>query len=385
MKLTPAHNLNALTTGCKEGDIGGATPPLCTDEESSAAPLADLLERRFPLFRGCDDDRKSKSCSISSATESPMQPFPSAVCLQKVFSLKDAPAPYGRLARATRSDGVILESVLRDLERKRLAMDKIAMVSGIGLHKSGSFSLRLPALLLPGLYIIEKLIDLGLSPPTYFVYQATDSIIECNLIDRERAQACAIRMNSFLDRYITKFHPKARKHVRLAFALPNTETHRRSIKNLQRKVATLTETNKVIAKTLASLASSCARHSNNSESVHEYLAANLLYSGVNLHEWPLTEESATLPEVVICLGGVNERPFFDVLIELREARAVPLVTQLGAKSVYYPYLDDGDIDDQLNNFSVSKKMSPAIRADFEALQVVGATLLKLVSLLENLE
>ena len=83
MKLTPAHNLNALTTGCKEGDIGGATPPLCTNEESSGAPLADLLERRFSLFRGCDDDRKSKSCSIFSAADSRLKcnarPFESRV------------------------------------------------------------------------------------------------------------------------------------------------------------------------------------------------------------------------------------------------------------------------------------------------------------------
>lgn len=302
---------------------------------------------------------------------------PSANAIHGALRLKGTDLRIGSLRPARTPDSVHLEQIARSIAQKRMSTRQLLLTTGLGLQGGGRVPVRLPALLLPGLHVLEQLQALGLPSPTYRVYQATEFIADTNGIPLDEAQESAAKMEHYLQKYIERFHPQVASHVQLRFRQPLTP-------DIQDRIhATIDAIREQIAASIPvrdalHLLEQCEqKHSGAAGSSHCYAAANALYSGA-VEGYPFADDLPTDAEIVLPIGGHAEKPFFAVtsaLSDMNEKRVIPLLTHLGSRPTYYAYPAHGDplsLEDYDRALRGRLRDGP-LCADIAALQADGAT------------
>ena len=89
--------------------------------------------------------------------------------------------------------------------------------TGLGLSKCGQVPVRLPALIVPALQVMEKFKVSDLAVPQYLIYQATNFIAETNEIDQEVAMNASLQIKTYLKAYVAEFHPDLIPYVHFQF------------------------------------------------------------------------------------------------------------------------------------------------------------------------
>lgn len=137
--------------------------------------------------------------------------------IQGILRLKDNDPAVGPLRPARSSDATTVQSIALAIANGNLTSRQLLLTTGFGLSTNLRIPARLPALIIPGLQVMEKMIDADLPAPSYLLYQATDFIAETNDIDRDAARECAVSMGKYLRSYIATFHRRIADLVQIRF------------------------------------------------------------------------------------------------------------------------------------------------------------------------
>ncbi len=302
---------------------------------------------------------------------------PSANAIHGALRLKSIDPRIGSLRPARTPDSVHLEQIARSISQKQMSTRQLFLTTGLGLQGGGRVPVRLPALLLPGLHVLEQLQTLGLPPPTYRIYQATEFIATTNGIPLDEAEETALKMERYLQKYIERFHAHVASHVELRFHQLSTPDIQQRIHATIDAIRAQTATSAAVRDALQLLERCEQKHSGVSGNSHVYAAANALYSGA-VDGYPFADDLPTDARAILPIGGHAEKPFFaitSVLSNVNGKNVIPLLTHLGSRPTYYAYPAHSDplsIDDYGRAVRSPPQDGP-IRADIAALQADGAT------------
>ncbi len=307
---------------------------------------------------------------------SPMQSssnvFPTHNSVHRAIRLHDEPM-IGDIRPARSQDAVHVEKIARDIARQNMSTKHLVLTTGFGLNASSRIPLRLPALLLPGLRIMERLTALGLPTPEYRVYQATDFIAQTNGYPVDKARECASKMESYLRRYVKTFHGRIAGHVHFYFTQAYTEETREHLGSIIDVMRSRLARIDCIAEALSQLQECERRHSLQSNCYEQYAAANVLYSGA-VAQYPLGKQHPNNAEALLPIGGASEKPFFAItsaVADLSGKRVFPMLTQLGSRPTYYAYPGDPQSVEEYGMALRSSSKDP-IHRDLLALRDDGA-------------
>jgi hypothetical protein len=297
--------------------------------------------------------------------------------IQGAMRLKSDEKIDSPLRPARTSDGFTIQKIAREIAQNNISAQHIILTTGFGIHRSLQIPVRLPALLLPALRIMERFHEVGLPVPTYIAYQATEFISETNEFQLKETKKCAEQMEAYLRGYIDRFHTKIAANVILRFNEPYSEAIRTDIEETIGIIRECIGEHAHLREMLQKLQICEQKHSNGTNKFGNYAAANALYSGA-IGGYPFADDLPTNLKAILPIGGNAEKPFFaitPVLADRSGATVIPLLTPLGARPTYYPYPALGDptsIDDYKNMAKAPLKDGP-LRTDFAALHADGAT------------
>jgi hypothetical protein len=296
----------------------------------------------------------------------------SANRIQKILKASDGgPSICNMHPECSATGGPALQSIARTIVSGRSSCEHLLYLTGFGLPSEPRIPLRLPALMIPCLQVLEAQRRVGLPLSRYRVYQATQFIAETNDISMDQAEAVSETMETFLRRYVHLCHPALEDHVEFSFGHRLTDAIRKSIESVSEEIRMILE-DPACRGISNSLRCSEERHSRTNGHFHQYAAANVLYSNAVEHALsPHKSDISTL--CTLPVGSRAERPFF-ALTRMCAARTgatvVPLFTDIGERPTYYLSSDHGDPES--GEQSVSEDC--AIRKDFAALEADGASL-----------
>ena len=190
------------------------------------------------------------------------------------------------------------------------------------------FPLRIPAIAIPTMRVIERLAELGILGCTYRIYQARDYIIESQWLHRWRALATSEHMQDYLSNYLKRRFGELTQSIEYDFHLPIDPDERWKIEQFLR-ANDLPEMRKIVEYARSK--------SRNEESAYHYASANIL---CNLYAWEAHH---------ILMWWEKERPFFKLWQAYEELvrpdmKSIPIIQSTGHIPVYYPQRDETYID-----------------------------------------
>lgn len=297
--------------------------------------------------------------------------------VQKILRLRLAPKAIGPLSLADTGQATTLEQIARAISTAQKSIRDILLTTGLGISDRKGVPVRLPAVLVPALQILEQCKQKGIQPPSYLVYLATDFIAESNHIDHTVAQQIAGRMHTYLQLYVQTLHPAIAGNVRFEFSASYTDSVRAAVGALANELRERMAVDAGLKQLMSGLEANEARHSNTQGKAPEYAAANIIYNGAIAPVYPFADKAQTV-HTILPIGGPAEEPFFrlsalmNVTRQEAEAHVIPLITRLGSRPTYYPYPDKGDLM-SVADYAASSVQDGPIRADIAALKADGLT------------
>lgn len=304
---------------------------------------------------------------------------PSANDIQACLRLKRVNTEIGPLTLADGAQGPVVETLVRSIVQKSHSFANVLLTTGLGLSREDSVPVRIPAILIPGLQVMEQCKKRGLEMPHYLIYQASDFIAANNNIPEDQAQRVSDQICAYVQEYIQKLHPDlvSSVHVINQKRYKEVQTTIENLANEMRAGIEKTEALQGIGKKLKEYE---ARHSNATGSALSYAAANAVYHGAT-QEYPYADILRAPPAAVFPIGGLAEKPFFALTVatasgafgQVSQTPIIPMLTKLGSRPAYYAYPEHGDPTDAVNLAEkITKLRDGPLRADFAALQVDGA-------------
>ncbi len=303
---------------------------------------------------------------------------PSANLIQGTLRLQNCNPAIGSLRIARSSDSKTIQELCRGISKGERQTDDIVFTTGYGIHRSHTFPVRAPALMIPVLHVLEEMKRIGLHPPQYLVYQATDFIAETNQFDPEKTKTSSLLLEQYLRKYVEKYHKSIAEHVSFAFGCEYTDTIRASIQQIATNIGQRLSGAVEGDPSMAVLQSYEKKHSNESGAADIYAAANVFYSGADA-EYPFHSIVPKNTRLILPVGGHAERPFFALTSGVADKNetdraVIPFLTSLGARPTYYPAPDAGD---PMNIEEYAKRCTGMrdgpIRLDLQAMMADGAT------------
>lgn len=303
---------------------------------------------------------------------------PSSNDIQGLLRLKSVDKRIGPL-RPARAEDTEIQKISREISAGTISTRQLLLTSGFGIDTKLQIPVRLPALMIPGLQMMESMRKADLPIPTYLVYQATGFIAETNGISHEDSFTASQKMEVYLRKYVETFHPDIAEHVIFRFEQEYTSELRNSVNSTIEQIRGLMCEVLDVRNSVEELRASEAKHSNNSGHYESYAAANVLYSGA-VEMYPFDADMSHDTKVIIPIGGSPEIPFFTITShvsnKLGRRKIVPVLTPIAKRPTYYYYPDLGDavtVDRYQHNFVRDGN----IKADKAALEADGATTEKL--------
>ncbi len=297
----------------------------------------------------------------------------SANHIHNALRLNGVSSAIGPLRPARSNDSVTLQKTALEISRQVVSSRQLMFATGFGMHRSCIVPIRLPALLLPGLRAMKRLQDLGLSVPTYTVYQATDFIIETNQYSPEKARICSVLMSSYLQAYVNRFHPCVAEYVQLHFDCPYSPAIRQNISDVRTRFKAL----KGLPDAMMQLQKYEQNQSDSEDQYELYAAANAFYSCAD-SKYPFAAEAPNNHKIILPIGGQAEKPFFAItslVADQSQKTVIPMLTTLGSRPTYYPYPSSKDplsIKEYAEAIRSPLNDGP-LRVDIAAMDADGAT------------
>lgn len=261
--------------------------------------------------------------------------------------------------------GERFSTLCRDLIKSEGNFSSTNLHIWFGLPKNWKIPMRLPALLIPALEIIKKLLEQGIEPPRLIIYQATSVISEVNKIPKEEAITLASLMETRLYNFIQENFPELLSYINIQFwERENDQDTLEIIKGYSWQVSRMLWNNGS-----NSHFQECERrHSNWNNDYSLYVTANTFYNGgFNENPFPDTDEAQN----IIPIWGRSETKFFEVLLQTQTSfrDIFPLITQVGAFPTYYhnPRWDIGNTEELSNYLSWNIRFHPDIEKDLQIL------------------
>ncbi len=292
--------------------------------------------------------------------------------IQGILRLKDNNVAVGPLRPARSSDASTIQSIAVAIAESQLSTKQFLLTTGFGLDKNLAIPIRLPALIIPGLQLMERMADAKLPIPPYLLYQATAFIAETNDIDRDAAQECATSMRNYLQEYIETFHSRIAENVHIRFGCEYEERLRADVASITESIRQRIGENTDVSMAMQQLQTSEKKHSNGSGKHLAYAAANILYNGAS-GTYPFTDDLAENVHAILPIGGRAEKPFFMLTSDFADRDAkikvIPMLTPLGEKPTYYHYPELGDplTANQFQTALGNTSLNGPIRADLASM------------------
>lgn len=292
----------------------------------------------------------------------------------RLSNIEDTDVGPLRLVRG--KDGLVVQAMARMLAQN-MGYSPFLLTTGLGIHPSGDIPVRLPAMLLPTVRMLERLEQIHLSPPRCLIYSVPNFIADTNGFARGDARETAHRMMQYLQAYMRRFHEKVYRCMH--FTVVDAD-HEEGITAVHEDIRALVRSgvSDVVA-SLEQLRLSEQRHSpGHADAYAKYAAANAYYSGAG-STYPFVEHGDTERGTVLPVGGISERPFFSIashVAEMRGKQVVPLLfSKIASRPAYYPYHAFGDPLSAEGYQSALRRPLPDghINADLQALLADGAT------------
>jgi hypothetical protein len=299
--------------------------------------------------------------------------------VQNTLRLKGSHPDIGPLRPARSSDADVIQRLGKSIAEGNASPGDIQLTSGYGIHRSYDFPVRAPALMIPALKVLEEMQRIGLTPPRYLVYQATDFIAETNGLDPEKAKESAQKLEAYLRGYVEKFHASIAEHVSFAFGCDYPETVRQGIQGVTESIRAKALQVLEIEAAAKRIGSYEQRNSNATGEFDTYAAANAVYSGATA-DYPFADQTPSNVQTIIPIGGTPEKPFFTITSDFADAhnpprKVIPFLTPIGSRPTYYPAKNSGDpmsAEEFDEAMKIPHKDGP-IRIDINAMIADGAT------------
>lgn len=291
--------------------------------------------------------------------------------------LKGGSPVCGPLSTVRSEDGEKIQSIARRIQKGTLSPEDILITSGFGLGSDLEVPLRLPALAIPGLEVLERFRRLGLPIPKYLLYQATTFIAETNDLDRDKALEASKKMEEYLKRYIKRFHEALINNIIFKFGIElgeeGTGEANALIENIYDKEGSRSDIDLAMSK-IRMYGTNKGRDQADAE---KYAAVNMVFSGGSRNYYPFSTE-LTENGVIMPLGGRTEEPFFFLATELNrtDSRSViPLISPICTRPSYYlfPNLGDPRTIKEFGEISLSETVNRGIQNDILAMTRDGIT------------
>lgn len=236
---------------------------------------------------------------------------------------------------------------------------------GFWLAKNWESPIRLPAILIPALETMRTLLQNGIIPPTFVIYQATSIISQINNIGKENTLEWVNTMENTIYRFIKENFPDLIWYIDIYFwEKANDWNTFELIQNYSWHVSETLEKNGN-----NSHFQKCEqKHSNWNNNYNLYVTANTLYNW-GFDEYPF--ENIDNPQNIIPIWWRSETKFFETLLETQTSvrNIFPLITQVGAFPTYYknPKWDISTLQElwEYNSWNIS--LHPDIQKDLQIL------------------
>lgn len=296
----------------------------------------------------------------------------SANVCQQTFLLKED-SVAGPLRFVEGEDGKRLQKISRQISAEQTpdAKKYLAYTTGLGLSLRG-IPLRLPALIVPTLKVMKRMHEIGVHPPDYLIYQATDFIAETNAMDVDRARGVSTLMHRYLEKYVQVLHPELTEHVQFSFGNEAAISSQKidSIVSLIREK--MNQGGKFTA-LMEKFSFYREQNGHPKGSEFSYAAANALCNGAVEELYPFQEKIGYAPHIVP-IGGQREHPFFQVSKALNgeKGQIIPMLQRAGEMPTYYPYRGGDFIADETSSEVNVQQLPTAIRYDYQVLESDGA-------------
>ncbi|MBN2780127.1 MAG: hypothetical protein JXQ74_03600 [Alphaproteobacteria bacterium] len=242
------------------------------------------------------------------------------------------------------------------------------LTTGLGLPEEFLIPVRLPAIIIAGLEMMDHFKKSDMPVPNYIIYQATEFTAEINQIEVTGAKKRALIMKAYLREYVKKTHPDLVKYIHFIFG-KDVPDMKKSIEKMDKKLRKLAQGNKKISTDLDRLSEySFARNPFRSyERAIQYAAGNIVYNG-GIEDYPFKKISKA--NTIVLIGGRKEKRFFELtslFSKNTKRKIIPLICQAGESPTYYES-KKGDItsSEQISEAEI-KKMPAMIKYDFELL------------------
>lgn len=290
--------------------------------------------------------------------------------------LRGEDSNIGPLRPAKSADATMIQHIANTLASGMADTRTLVLTTGLGIPRDFALPIRLPAVLLPGLRVLERFRSSDRIPPTYLVYQATDFIAESNALDADASKEYAHKVTTYIRAYIDRFHAQIANRVHLKIGYPFPTDHRNAIENVMSILRDEISHCDCLREALAKTAKSEKRHSNDREQYAYYAAANAVYSGAS-DVYPFLDNAREATHI-LPIGGTAEQPFFTItshLSMMQSSRTViPMLTTLGERPTYYAY---PSLSDPMTVEEYSKALNGGVRdgplrKDLAALVADGA-------------
>lgn len=295
--------------------------------------------------------------------------------VQGILRLKNNNPSIGPIRPARSIDAKVLQETAKNIAQGISSSRELLLTTGFGMHRDLKIPVRLPALIIPGLNVMERMDDAGLPVPKYVVYQATDFIAETNDLPKDKALECASQMERYLRDYVRVFHSRVAENVQFEFGCDYPAECKKTIDDTVLTIRSMMMELDDVKTAMNQISESETKHSNGSNKSHAYAAANVLYSGA-LREYPFKQDGV---KTVLPIGGIAEKPFFAVTSahsdRLDERHVVPMLTQIGSRPTYFYYGNSGDPLSAVEYAQATKEAfrDGPIRFDLNAMIADGAS------------
>jgi hypothetical protein len=205
-----------------------------------------------------------------------------------------------------------------------------AFHTGFGIPKDGNMPLRLPAVLVPTLESMRWLLQAGITPPQFSIYQVTSVISSINSIDSDTASLNAQMMESRLYDFVKNNFSELLEYI--TFTFWEKESDMEVVKSICKYVNITLEV--LNSEEKAYFQSCWEKHSNGKVNALYYTTANTFYNWWYPESpfpemWDMTE--------IIPVGWRSETKFFEALLKTQTStrEILPLITQVWAFPTYY--------------------------------------------------
>lgn len=299
--------------------------------------------------------------------------------IQGIMRLKQEADGIGPLRLSQPEHGKVFQKICKEIESGTTSTRNLLLTTGFGMHASCTFPARLPALIIPGLHVLEQCKDSGLEPPQYVLYQATQFLTRANKLPVNEAEVCAKRMEQYLRAYIDRFHADIAHYVTLRFNCDHAAETSENIEHMMEMIRQKSLGDTDIHPILKQLEVCEVKYAGKQPNSLSYAAANVIYSGAIRSLYPFRE--LMLPqkiEALLPIGGRAEKPFFTLTSRMSDSVTIPFITHLGIAPTYYPYPSDND--PLIPSDIPSAKTNGPITADLTAMKNDGATVENLMDI-----